>query len=51
MKRPARKKSQSSASLSTVSARYDDVLAGVVDLLESARRTSARAVNAIMTAT
>ncbi len=29
---------------------YDNILAGVVDLLESARRTSARAVNAIMTA-
>jgi len=30
---------------------YDDVLSGVVDLLETARRTSARATNAIMTAT
>lgn len=30
---------------------YDDVLNGVVELLESARRTSARATNAIMTAT
>jgi hypothetical protein len=30
---------------------YDDVLRGLVELLESARRTSARAVNAIMTAT
>lgn len=29
---------------------YDDILAGVIDLLESARRTSARAVNTIMTA-
>jgi predicted nuclease of restriction endonuclease-like (RecB) superfamily len=29
---------------------YDDVLTGVVDLLEAARRTSARAVNAVMTA-
>ncbi len=30
---------------------YDSILANVVDLLESARRTSVRAVNAIMTAT
>lgn len=30
---------------------YEDVLAGIVDLLEQARRTSARAVNSIMTAT
>jgi hypothetical protein len=30
---------------------YDDVLASVVSLLESARRASARAVNAVMTAT
>ena len=30
---------------------YEDVLSGVVDLLETARRTSARATNAIMTAT
>lgn len=29
---------------------YDDVLAGVVDVLEAARRTSIRAVNACMTA-
>jgi predicted nuclease of restriction endonuclease-like (RecB) superfamily len=36
--------------LSAISTGYDDVLLGVVDLLESARRTSARAVNAIMTA-
>ena len=31
--------------------RYDNILAGMVDLLESARRASARAVNSIMTAT
>lgn len=31
--------------------RYDTFLAEVVDLLEAARRTSARAVNAVMTAT
>lgn len=30
---------------------YDTVLSGVVDLLEAARRTSARTVNSIMTAT
>ena len=30
---------------------YDSMLSGVVDLLEQARRTSVRAVNAIMTAT
>lgn len=33
------------------SAGYDAVLGGIVDLLEAARRTSARAVNALMTAT
>lgn len=33
-----------------VSSGYDDVLSGMVDLLESARRISARAINAIMTA-
>ena len=30
---------------------YDEVLSGVVELLEQARHTAARAVNAIMTAT
>jgi DUF1016 N-terminal domain len=30
---------------------YDEVLSGVVELLEQARRTAARSVNAIMTAT
>ena len=30
---------------------YSDVLASMVDLLESARRASARAVNCVMTAT
>jgi len=33
-----------------ISHRYDDVLTGVVELLEVARRTSARAVNSVMTA-
>ncbi len=32
-------------------ANYDDILNGVIELLDSARRTSARATNAIMTAT
>lgn len=50
MKRLARKKSAQPDNLSTIAAGYDDVLAGVVDLLESARRTSARTVNSIMTA-
>lgn len=50
MKRTSRKKSTHSDNLPAIAAGYDDVLAGVVDLLESARRTSARAVNAIMTA-
>jgi len=50
MKPTSRKKSPVSSSLPTVSAGYDDVLVGVVDGLEAARRTSARAVNAIMTA-
>ncbi len=50
MKRTSRKKSTHSDTLPAIAAGYDDVLAGVVDLLESARRTSARAVNAIMTA-
>lgn len=31
--------------------RYDNILAGMVDLLENARRASARAVNSIITAT
>ena len=30
---------------------YDDILAGMVHILEAARRTSARAVNTVMTAT
>ena len=54
MKKKAAKKAnnlkQIKASSHEVS-NYDDVLNGVVELLESARRTSARATNAIMTAT
>jgi hypothetical protein len=30
---------------------YDEVLSGIVELLEAVRRTSVRAVNAVMTAT
>ena len=37
--------------VATSSSNYDDVLSGVVELLETARRTSARTTNAIMTAT
>lgn len=32
-------------------AAYDDLVGGIADLLEEARRTSARAVNAVLTAT
>ncbi len=46
-KLPQRRSNKTVAQL----AGYDDVLAGIVDLLEAARRTSARAVNAVMTAT
>jgi predicted nuclease of restriction endonuclease-like (RecB) superfamily len=48
MKNPSIKKSKiSSGSLKG----YDSVLSGLVDLLESARKTSSRAINTIMTAT
>jgi predicted nuclease of restriction endonuclease-like (RecB) superfamily len=50
MKRKGRSRIERSDTLPAVSSDYEDVLLGVVDLLESARRTSARAVNAIMTA-
>ena len=46
----ARKK-RKTAEVKTHDNRYGDVLASMVDLLESARRTSARAVNCVMTAT
>jgi predicted nuclease of restriction endonuclease-like (RecB) superfamily len=39
------------ASPPTAAAGYDDLLGSIADLLEEARRTSARAVNALMTAT
>ena len=50
MKRRSAKKSSSAEGLPVASPDYDDVLSSMVDLLESARRTSVRAVNAIMTA-
>lgn len=50
MKRASRTNAKSPDNLPAVSTGYDDVLASVVELLESARRTSARVVNSIMTA-
>lgn len=50
MKRSSRRSQPSPTTLVAASAGYDDVLAGVVDVLEAARRASARAVNALMTA-
>ncbi len=50
MKRRSRKNSGLVGNRSVVATDYDDVLAGMVDVLEAARRTSARAVNAVMTA-
>jgi hypothetical protein len=48
MKNPSIKKSETThGSLKG----YDSVLSGLVDLLENARRTSSRTVNAIMTTT
>ena len=44
------KKSSSPEELPAAIAGYDEVLSSMVDLLESARRTSVRAVNALMTA-
>ena len=45
------KKRRKKTELVTHDDHYSDVLDSMVDLLESARRASARAVNAIMTAT
>ncbi|MDA1054361.1 MAG: PDDEXK nuclease domain-containing protein [Planctomycetota bacterium] len=45
------KKKRKKTELKTNDDRYSDVLASMVDLLESARRASARAVNCVMTAT
>lgn len=44
-------KQLTAASKNKPAPRYDNVLAGMIDLLENARRTAARAVNSIMTAT
>jgi pyridoxine/pyridoxamine 5'-phosphate oxidase len=45
------KKKRTKTEITTRDDHYSDVLASMVDLLESARRASARAVNAVMTAT
>lgn len=45
------KKQRKNSELKSHDDRYSDVLASMVDLLESARRASARAVNCVMTAT
>src|SRR5687768_16034532 len=50
-KKKGRAKSKPKTSVVQMIDGYDDVLAGVVDLLESTRRAAARPVNAIMTAT
>lgn len=50
LKRATGKKSKSSGEFPAVPTGYDDVLTSVVDLLDTARRMSARAVNALMTA-
>lgn len=47
---PKRSKPSSAAAPSAAVVEYGGVLAGVVDILESARRRSVRAVNAVMTA-
>lgn len=44
-------KQLTTASKNKPAPRYDNILAGMIDLLENARRTAARAVNSIMTAT
>lgn len=44
-------KQLTTASKNKPAPRYDNILAGVIDLLENARRTAARTVNSIMTAT
>lgn len=45
------KKKQNKSEISKLDTGYGDVLSSMVELLEEARRTSARAVNSIMTAT
>lgn len=51
MKNMKRKVAKSKSVKRVVRGEYDDMLSGVVDLLEAARRTAARSVNALMTAT
>jgi hypothetical protein len=45
------KKPHQKAILQTPSAEYDGLIGGIADLLEAARRTAARTINALMTAT
>jgi predicted nuclease of restriction endonuclease-like (RecB) superfamily len=47
----AEKKARTGKAVQEVSSGYQDVLAGVMELLDTARRASARLVNSIMTAT
>jgi hypothetical protein len=46
-----KRKDMETATRLTTIAGYDEVLTGMAELLESDRRTAARAINAIMTAT
>jgi hypothetical protein len=50
-KRVTQNKSAASGALVATHAGYDVILSSLVELLESARRLSARSVNTIMTAT
>ena len=50
-KKSATKKAVPKKAVAAVARDYDSVLSGVVELLQEARRASARTVNAIMTAT
>jgi hypothetical protein len=45
------KKPHQKAILQTASAEYGGLIGGIAELLEAARRTTARTVNALMTAT
>jgi len=45
------KKKQNNREVAKLDEGYGDVLSAMVELLEESRRTSARAVNSIMTAT
>ena len=46
-----KKKPHQKAILQTPSAEYGGLIGGIAELLETARRTAARTVNALMTAT